>query len=141
MSKLKNAAVVAEIIKHAESITLTKLSKILFLVDYEYYKTYNRQLSDFTYRRYFYGPYPVEIHDTISNLLAVSIIGYTSQPVHYYITHENFLFNLKPYLSNEEREFIQKIVDKYTNKSFDDIMEEIMSIDEIKEAKFADIIL
>lgn len=59
------------IIKEAESENLiigkTQLVKLLYLLEVEYYRFYQKRLTNLVWQFYHYGPYPLEIEDILGS--------------------------------------------------------------------------
>ena len=53
-----------------DGLTKTKLMKLIFLVDYEYYKRHGRTFTGSTYIKYFYGPFSMEIVEIIDEMVS-----------------------------------------------------------------------
>lgn len=146
----KNFAIVTELLRKAGSLTKTKLVKILFLIDLDYYKKKHKKLSNFTYIRYFYGPYPKEIEQILGYLNALGIINYEAHisfegQTYYLISVNNNdkfkKLKLHQSLDSEAKELIKKIAEKYSKKSLDYILEQVYDLNEVKSKSFGEKIL
>jgi len=146
----KNFAIITELLRKAGSLTKTKLVKMLFLIDLDYYNKKKKKLSNFTYIRYFYGPYPKEIETILSYLNALGIITYetrlSSAGKTYYLISINTndrvkKLGLQDSLNTEEKFIIEKIAKDYSTKNLDDILKQVYELDEVKNKPFGETIL
>lgn len=68
----KVISIVKQLLKRAEeegiyTIGRTKLVKLLYLAEVEYYRLYQKRLTDLKWKFYHFGPYPMKIQDILGS--------------------------------------------------------------------------
>ncbi|AKI96733.1 hypothetical protein IX53_01625 [Kosmotoga pacifica] len=147
---IKNEELILNVLKLAGPITKTKLVKLLFLIDNEASAKINKKISSFAYVKYFYGPYPPELEDILSYLSAKGIIHYNENIScngrrYYLISIDSPEYQKRGEMANifseKEEQIIRSIVNKYKDKSLEDILESVYALDSVEKATFgADIL-
>ena len=68
-NKEKVLNIFKEILKQAReerySVRITKLVKLLYLLEVEYYRIYQKQLTELEWKFFYYGPYAPEIEEIL----------------------------------------------------------------------------
>lgn len=64
--------------RHTDA-SITVLMKLAYLVDLVSYKKFKKQISDFTYVRFYYGPYDSAINTYVEELLNQGILSATTE--------------------------------------------------------------
>lgn len=115
--KEKTKQLLAYIIQHHSPLPITSLMKLSYIVDLISIKKYDKQISDFEYTRYLYGPFNNKIYKYIEDLSNHKIV--LEEPAYTPLGDEYIIFKF-----NEE-----------SNASFDKIApEEKQIIDEVLES-------
>lgn len=70
----KTRQLLAYIIKNHPSISITGLMKLAYISDLVSIKKHNKQISDFQYIRYIYGPFNTDIYAYIKSLVDQGVI-------------------------------------------------------------------
>lgn len=68
------AAIVAWIVEHDSYVTKTKLLKLLYLFDVEYYRRYQRTFTGFGWKFFHLGPWAAEYDTALGGLLAQEVL-------------------------------------------------------------------
>lgn len=117
----KNLQFILEIIKNKWTATITSIVKLAYLIDYAFFKKAKKQISDFEYIRFHYGPYDSNIEYSLLSLKWEKLLCTNSYALssweeitQYTINNElydnkNSKYNL---LTAEEIEFIWAFVEK-----------------------------
>ncbi|MFA6096856.1 MAG: Panacea domain-containing protein [Candidatus Paceibacterota bacterium] len=91
----KNEQLLAYLAKKHEKATVTVLMKICYLIDLVGEKKYGRQISEYRYKRYTYGPFDQKIYRDLSELQSKGILiaksDYTAsgeEYIHYSLNEE-----------------------------------------------------
>jgi uncharacterized phage-associated protein len=113
--KKKTEQILVYIIQQHEGIHITSLMKLAYLVDLVSIKKTGKQLSNFEYRRYKYGPFDKRIYEHIQNLLNEKIIkedgdfSLTGEEhiIYLFNKEKDFEFNK---LSDEEKQTIDEVI-------------------------------
>ena len=124
-----------------EEYSKTKLIKLLYLLDYETFKSTGHIFTDLSYKKYYYGPYSEEIEEAISLLKDKGILEVTVTQGIY--GQKYYIFKLKRYedierLSKKERKEIQKKLENYLNKNLDEILDIVYETEPVKKARFGE---
>ena len=145
----KNAAVIAFLLSKVDSVVKTKLVKLAFLGDVEARKELGEKITYFSYSKYLYGPYPHDIETILAYLEAKGYIEYQEGVnregnVYYLISlRENSGFTelIDKYLLDEEKEILNRVIEKYGKLPLNDILKHIYNMDNVKHAEFAEVVL
>jgi len=116
--KKKTEQLLVYIIQHYDDngIPITSLMKLVYLVDLVSIKKTGKQLSNFEYKRYKYGPFDKRIYEHIKNLLGEEIIkedaafsrGGDEYIIYLSNKEKSFEFNK---LSAEEKSIIDEVIE------------------------------
>jgi len=122
----KLCSIIYFLIKKSKFLGKTKLIKLLYLADYEFYKNYNREISGTTvYIKWDYGPYSPDIEECLFDMAGLQIIKIkkrTSLKMRDY-----YSFNLlgshdyEKNLDSNELEFMEFILSKYDHLEIEDL--------------------
>jgi uncharacterized phage-associated protein len=118
--KKKTEQILAYIIQNyeGEGIHITSLMKLAYLVDLMAIKKTGKQLTNFEYRRYKYGPFDQKIYEYIKDLINDKIIiedGYASRSGEEHIV----------YLFNKENDFEFNKLSEDDKRVIDEVMESL----------------
>lgn len=121
-----------------EGIQRTKLVKLLFLSDRKAKDKLGKKITDIEYIRYHYGPFKPEILSTLEEMDGYGIQEKTESSkyggkAYRYVEGNNPRTSCSS-ISQKEKEIIDEVVEKYRRVSLEDILNEIYSLEEIKEA-------
>jgi len=129
MSK-KTKQLLVYLTKNHKIATVTSLMKLSYLVDLVHIKKGSKQVSDFEYRRYTYGPFDKKIYSYLFDLVEKNVLHEETDyapPSIEYITYrfnegiKDFGFNK---LNDDEKETIDEVLEKlvgYGAKTLTDI--------------------
>jgi hypothetical protein len=81
------AAIVSRVVKEGTSVTKTKLLKLLYLFDVEYYRTHRSTFTGFNWKFYLLGPWAAEYDQVLNRLVATGILNETTSSNPDYDTH------------------------------------------------------
>jgi uncharacterized protein YwgA len=117
---------------------LTKLRKLIFLIDRYFAYKYGKPLTCIKYRNAYFGPYSEEIDNALKSLEKEGIItieDVTGENTFYQcvkIANSFILVNpfYKPELDKETVRELQEFIRPYLNRSLDDILNEIYELPE-----------
>ncbi|MCD6463080.1 MAG: SocA family protein [Thermotogae bacterium] len=144
-SKSKEA--VMYLLVNTGPITKTKLIKLLFLADKEALNHYGESITNLKYVKYFYGPYPREIEDILSDLYAHNYIYYTQELTFdgklYYLVSPKQKIDPQDFkrLSESEKYILKKVATKFGMKTLGEILDIVYELEEVKNAEFGQRIL
>ncbi|ABQ47733.1 conserved hypothetical protein [Thermotoga petrophila RKU-10] len=124
----KTYEVIRAILRKTGPILKTKLLKLLFLVDYYAIKKIGKQITDLDYKKYFYGPYDKNF-ELVLNKMYVEGLIHTEE----HIIEPGPFETGKINLSNEEKEILDEVLQKYGEMTLNEVLEEIYKLDEIKK--------
>ena len=138
----QDKAYILYLIKVSEKIRSNlKMVKIIFLVNYEFNQLHNDTIFNYKFKQWHFGPYNDWIKWDLSDLLNVRLISMEDR--NYVLTEvgkrktENFARILNP----EKLEFITKIIEKYSDKTGEELMRFVNDLESIKKTKFSSEIL
>lgn len=115
--KNKNKQLLAYLVQNNPNISITSLMKLSYIVDLVSIKKIGKQISNFEYKRYKYGPFDNKIYAYLKDLIEENVI---KEDVAFAQTGDEFII----YVFNEEEDF-----------SFDKLStEEKQIIDEVLES-------
>jgi len=151
MNKSIAKALIAYIVKNYpdayDGLTKTKLMKLVFLVDYEYYRRYKRTLTGATYVKYFYGPFSKEIAEILDEMVAHDLIqmesGISSSGNIYYVYKPTLLTEQLTHVVEKDPQ-IKRIVDSVIRENIaplEKILEKVYAIEKVKKSEFLERIL
>ena len=118
--------------------------KLVFLVDYEYCKKFGTKFTEAKYLRYFYGPYSIEIYETLRDLVNRGIVY---EEEHKGENRKYFIY--KPFKNTEilAEEFARKfpkaeeiaraVIKKFEKSTLVDILDHVYSLKEVEEGNKA----
>jgi uncharacterized phage-associated protein len=114
----KTEQVLVYIIQHylGQGIHITSLMKLVYLVDLVSIKKTGKQLANFEYKRYKYGPFDKKIYGHIKSLLSENIIKEDGDFSHGGEEHIIYLFNKENdfefnKLSDDEKHTIDEVME------------------------------
>ncbi|GEM_PF-999697 len=119
----------------------TKLVKLLFLIDRELSRK-GESIFKEPFKKYYYGPYNPEIEKVLDSLETKGLIEISVKEL---LFDEGFKFEIRPsrYISPENLEFVKKnrydidkIIDNLGRKTLDEILEEVYSLEEVRNTGF-----
>ena len=61
----KLCSIIYFLIKNSNNLGKTKLMKLIYLADYEFFKLYNKKISNLDYIRWDFGPFSPDIYDCL----------------------------------------------------------------------------
>ncbi|MBI4845047.1 MAG: SocA family protein [Candidatus Omnitrophica bacterium] len=70
----KTKELLAYLIEHHTKASVTVLMKLSYLIDLVSTKRGKGQISDFTYKRYFYGPFDEHIYQALASLVEENLV-------------------------------------------------------------------
>jgi len=124
----------------------THLQKLLFLTDLLASKKFNEPITKMKYIRYTHGPYSRSLNDYIDNLVSNELIEERQFPMmsnpdrHYSRFYEKKKTNVKDFLIEnvgpEKMLLIDEVAQSYGNKSLQEVLDFVYSLEEVKEANF-----
>jgi hypothetical protein len=97
MYSANTKALLAYLVKQHKKASVTVLMKLSYLIDLISVKEAGKQLSDFNYIRYVYGPYDFKINKIIDDLVNEKVIVPSTE---YTVTHDEYIV----YSFNEEKQ-------------------------------------
>jgi len=114
----KTKQLLAYIIKNYTQISITSLMKLSYIIDLVHISKTNKQISDFKYVRYTYGPFSYEIYDYLKSLIDCGVVIDSSdftpmgdEFIIYRFNSDNEDFSFKD-LDEEEIKTIDEVLDK-----------------------------
>jgi len=122
----KVCSIIYFLIKNSNNLGKTKLTKLMYLADYEFFKQYNKKISNIDYIRWDYGPFSPDIYDCLDFMADLGIIV-MQKFKSFYKLRDYFSFQAKKEfdfdknLSSDEKEFFNYILSKYDNMDVDSI--------------------
>ena len=124
----KNEQLLAYIIKNRPGTSVTSLMKLSYLVDLVSIKKGQHQISDFKYRRYYYGPFDNKIYNAIEGLVENNVIE--GQPdysfngdeyiIYSFTGEENTSFDL---ITDDEEDIILEVLESIKGYGAKTLME------------------
>lgn len=136
--KRKTYAAMLYIIQLSSKIGRTRLVKMLFLSDYNAKEVLGHTITDLSYKRYHYGPYSEDIISALKKMGGYEIKEKTFRSRHggrgySYVEGDNPRIDTSS-LNSREKEVIEEVVNNYMNKSLDELLEDVYSLDEVDNA-------
>lgn len=121
-------------------LTRTKLVKLLYLIDLEYWTRKKKTLTGLNYVSYYYGPYSEEIIDAIQELQKDQVIqefsAISPEGRQYYIYNLRKKINLDELsFRKKDLEIIEEVLGKYKDLSLDEILEQVYKSQPYKRTK------
>jgi uncharacterized phage-associated protein len=122
----KVCSIIYFFIKNSSNLGKTKLIKLMYLADYEFYKQYNKKISNIDYIRWDYGPFSPDIYTCLEFMADSGIIKMKkskslNKSRDYFSFHIKEEFDVDKNLSPDEKEFFNYILSKYDNMDIDTI--------------------
>ena len=112
-----------------KGIGRTKLMKLVFLVDYLYWKRFGKRLLDVKWVKYLYGPFSKAVLEALDELEREGIIGVAELDKG--ITLYTALYNnIK--LSEEAKKIVDEVVENFGKLSLDELLKYVYSLDEVR---------
>jgi len=117
MQSEKNKQILALLIKLHESASVTVLMKLSYLIDLIGFKKNNKQISEFVYKRYYFGPFDNSIYAVLSELADSGTIATSTKyspggdeyVIYSFNESSDFSFDI---LTDEERLIIEDTVEQ-----------------------------
>jgi len=122
----KVCSIIYFLIKNSKNLGKTKLVKLMYLADYEFFKCFGDKISNIDYIRWDFGPFSPDIYDYLDFMKDTGIItmhNFTS----FYKSREYCSFKVKGVfdidriLSPDEIDFLDYILSKYDDMDLDAI--------------------
>jgi len=145
MQREKETNLIEYIVSRLEPVSITKISKIVFLIDYFHAKRYGKQYTRYIYHQYFLGPFDSNIYKDLQySELAGNIMvstksfcedGKIVKKIHFLYIGDNNIF-----LDEDIKTIADEVISQFKEKNIDEILEYIFSLEEVKNAEFSDII-
>ena len=114
--KEKTKQLLAYIIQHHPPLPITSLMKLSYIVDLISIKKYEKQVSNFEYIRYKYGPFNNKIYEYMQDLLKDNIIS--EEPAYTPMGDEYILYKFNEEsiivfdkLTDNEKEIVNEVLD------------------------------
>ncbi|ADM28469.1 conserved hypothetical protein [Ignisphaera aggregans DSM 17230] len=118
-------------------ISRIRLMKLLFLADYIYKKRFNKKLTNAKWIMWLFGPFSKDILNVLDELEVKGkvIIEDVDGIGIFYSTYERVR------LDDEVKNIIDEVIREYGVKSLEQLLQDVYSLREVKEAKIGDLIL
>jgi len=118
-------------------ISRIRLMKLLFLADYMYKKRFNKKLTNTKWIMWLFGPFSKDILNVLDELEVKGkvIIEDVDGIGIFYSTYERVR------LDDEVKNIIDEVIREYGVKSLEQLLQDVYSLREVKEAKIGDLIL
>jgi len=136
----KLCSIIYFLIKNSNNLGKTKLMKLIYLADYEFFKLYNKKISNLDYIRWDFGPFSPDIYDCLDCMADIGIIAmqkfksfYKLRDYFSFRTKQEFNFNEN--LESNEIDFFKHILSKYDAMEIDDIKKITYKTEPMIEAK------
>jgi len=140
ISNKKLCSIIYFLVKKSNNLGKTKLMKLIYLADYEFFKQYNKKISNLDYIKWDFGPFSPDIYNCLDYMADSGII--TIQKLKsFYKLRDYFSFkveqnyNYRENLESNEIDFIEYILSKYDNMEIDDIKNITYKTEPMIEAK------
>lgn len=124
----------------------THLQKLLFLTDLLASKKYGEPLTKMNYIRYTHGPYSNDLNDYIKDLISSNLVEERQFPMmsnpkkHYSRFHCKRMINAKDFIIKkigaDKMLLINEVVQSYGNKSLQEVLDFVYSLEEVANADF-----
>lgn len=135
---IKDVVIIQEILNNLGSLTRTKIVKLLYLLDIESTERYGKKLTDFEYKKYYYGPYDQKIVSLLDNPKYFNVtLGVTSSGSQFY----NYSVGpRKPTIPIDSmtKDLVDEIVNKYGRIHLDKILEIAYDTQQFKVTDFGE---
>lgn len=115
-----------------------RLMKLLFLVDYLYSKRFGRKLTSTEWRMWLFGPFSREVLDALDELELSGELAVERTErggVFYYAVAK------PPRLGESIEKLVDEVIRTYGTKPLEELLEEVYSIDVVRDAGLGDKIL
>lgn len=112
-----SSGIIEYIIKRAKEISMFKLTKIMYLADYNSYLKFGSTISNFTYLRMQEGPWIPVLKDITKKLEDKEINVEFNKGKPYFIYLKNSDYDLKIDMNNEKMNILDELIDKYANST------------------------
>jgi len=121
-----------------KGITRTRLMKLLFLVDYMYWKRCGRKLTNLEWRMYLFGPFSREVLGILDELEdgGKAVVKEIERGVYLYKAYEE-----PANLSEAVKSLVDEVVEKFGKLSLDELLNYVYSLDEVKRTGIGEVIL
>jgi uncharacterized phage-associated protein len=125
-------------------LTRTKLVKLLFLADLNYYRQKGGSLTEVTYYSYFYGPFSEKIMEAINNLNGFEIeehCGINPEGKEYY----TYAIGKNPRCSEielvpEGKDVLDSIINQFGYMPLNDLLDYVYKSEPYRKCKKGDVI-
>jgi len=122
--------------KTGHGIGRVRLMKTLFLIDYVYKDRYGRKLTSLNWRMWLFGPFTREVLDILDELELKGKVSAEIDDVGiFYSTYEGVK------LDDDVRRVIDEVIEEYSTKPLEELLQVVYNLKEVKEAKLGDSIL
>ncbi|GBC85210.1 hypothetical protein HRbin11_01656 [bacterium HR11] len=118
----------------------TRLMKILYLADWLATQRLGRSLTGVKYYFYFYGPYSDRIMNAIESLIQRGIMEDSPDLTQFGVAHDYRLtekaheLNIEGQLSNDERELLDRVLEKFGRLSLPQLLDVVYATAPMKRA-------
>lgn len=130
---------VLKIVSSEPGVSRTQLVKLAYLSDREYFKNYQRTLSDTEYILYFYGPYSHDFKNALSDLKNKNLVKEGFDGVSYRIFTTESGKNNSFDLEEDEDEVINNVITKFKKNgqlvSVSAIKKYVYNLEEVKNTE------
>lgn len=124
----------------------THLQKLLFLTDLLATQRFDEPITKMNYVRYNHGPYSKNLNDYIQKLVSSELVVekrfsfYNNPDSSYYRLYDAKKADIKTQLYKtigpEKTLLVDEVVQSYGNKSLQQVLDFVYSLEEVKDAKF-----
>jgi uncharacterized phage-associated protein len=115
----KTKQLLAYIVRNYSQISITSLMKLSYIIDLVHISKTNKQISDFKYIRYTYGPFAYKIYDYLKDLVECGVV----------IENSNFTPMGEEFIiyefNNDNEDFSFKDLNKEEIKTVDEVLEKL----------------
>lgn len=141
----KLCSLIYYLIKRVPNLINTKIVKLIYLSDYNFYKYFGSSITGIVYNYHYHGPFSKSIYDCIDELVQNNIIKkgknislWKLRTYYLYSILDNYEF--KRNLTNQEIDILEYIISEYGRLDYEELKNISYKTEPMISAKWGDIL-
>lgn len=141
----KLCSLIYYLIKRVPNLNNTKIVKLIYLSDYNFYKYFGNSITGIVYNYHYHGPFSKSIYDCIDELVQNNIIKKSKnislwklRTYYLYSILDNYEF--KRNLTNQEIDILEYIISEYGKLDYEELKNISYKTEPMISAKWGDIL-
>lgn len=141
----KLCSLIYYLIKRVPNLNNTKIVKLIYLSDYNFYKYFGNSITGIVYNYHYHGPFSKSIYDCIDELVQNNIIK-KSKNISFWKLRTYYLYSIldnyefKRNLTNQEIDILEYIISEYGKLDYKELKNISYKTEPMISAKRGDIL-